>query len=49
MLYILGFKTTAGADDVGIPLAALMGVLAASFLLLLLLTWMFTKRSREGN
>lgn len=49
VLYILGFKTTAGADDVGIPLAALMGVLAASFLLLLLLTWMFTKRSREGN
>ena len=49
VLYILGFKTTASADDVGIPLTALLGVLGGSFVALLILTWIFTRRSREGN
>jgi len=49
MLYRLGFKATAEADDHGLPMEYLIGALAASAGLMLLMTLFFVNRSREGN
>jgi len=48
-LYQLGFKSTAEADDLGLPMEYLIGALVGSAVLMLLFTWLFVHRSREGN
>ena len=49
MLYRLGFKATAEADDHGLPMEYLVSALGASAVIMLLFTWLFVHRSREGN
>lgn len=49
VLYDLGFKTTASADDMGTPLSGLLCVLVGFLLAFLLGTLLFTRRSRDGN
>jgi len=47
-LYELGFRTS-NADDMGITVTALSGILFAFFATFMLLATYFTHRSREGN
>ena len=49
VLYNLGFKATSGADDMGMPLFALVGVLLLFLIVLTLGTYAMTWRSRDGN
>jgi ABC transport system ATP-binding/permease protein len=49
VLYNLGFKSTAAVEDQGIPYWALVLVLSTILVGLLVLTWIQTWRTREGN
>ncbi|MFT4623539.1 MAG: ABC-type multidrug transport system ATPase subunit [Myxococcota bacterium] len=48
-LYNLGFKTTASADDMGLPFLLILAILATWLGGLLFWTFVFTWRSRRGN
>lgn len=49
VLYNLGFKETGAADDMGLPLWLLLGVLSMILGGLVLLTLLRTRRTRAGN
>ncbi len=49
VLYNLGFKQSSAADDMGIPLLALVAVLLGILSSLVMLTLLQTRRTRKGN